>query len=209
MNELNIAYDNGASGGKCATVAAASPTVAYATAKCIAECTASHVTCKPATIVPSATAPHEFLGYVSNHRWRGAASLPMKFCKRQGSGRCSAADRLPRLSVTEMIRMSHGLGMPGTAAETYCLEGPKPVADSIVYRNRFGATDTSSLRPPEIVTDTLSISRNIKYTQTPAETENIGSPETASGIGLPVTIPPDLFVAYKVQFLQLLFWPIY
>ncbi|KAJ7870301.1 hypothetical protein B0H14DRAFT_3575339 [Mycena olivaceomarginata] len=162
--------------------------------------TASHVTCKPATIVPSATAPHEFLGYVSNHRWRGAASLPMKFCKRQGSGRCSAADRLPRLSVTEMIRMSHGLGMPGTAAETYCLERPKPVADSIVIGNRFGATNTSCLRPPEIATDTLSISRNIKYTQTPAETENIGSPETASGIG-------HTSYQFRPTYLLLWWWP--
>jgi hypothetical protein len=82
-----------------------------------------------------------------------------------------------------MIRMSHGLGMPGTVAETYCLEGPKSVADSIVIGNRFGATDTFCLRPPGTATDTPSISRNIKYIQTPAETENIGSPETASGIG--------------------------
>jgi hypothetical protein len=109
--------------------------------------------------------------------------LPMKFFQRQRSGRCSAADRPPRLSVTEMIRMSHGLGMPGTAAETYCLEGPKSVADSIVVGDRSGATDTFPLRPPGTATDTWSISRNIKYTQTPAETENIGSPKTASGIG--------------------------
>jgi hypothetical protein len=107
----------------------------------------------------------------------------MKFCQRQGSDRCSAADRLLCLSVTEMIRISHGLGMPGTAAETYCLEGPKSVAESIVIGDRFGATETFRLRPPGTATDTPSISRNIKYTQTPAETENIGSPETASGIG--------------------------
>jgi hypothetical protein len=100
-----------------------------------------------------------------------------------------------------MIRMSHGLGMPGTAAETYCLERPKPVADSIVIGNRFGATNTSCLRPPEIATDTLSISRNIKYTQTPAETENIGSPETASGIGHTSYQfrPTYLLRKYKVQ----------
>jgi hypothetical protein len=99
-----------------------------------------------------------------------AALLPMKFCQRQGSDRCSAADRPPRLSVTKMIRMSHGLGMPGTAAETYCLEGPKSVADSIVIGDRFGATDTFYLRPPGTATDTPSISRNIKYTQMPAGT---------------------------------------
>jgi hypothetical protein len=120
---------------------------------------------------------------VSDVFYSRPALLPMKFWKRQGSGCCSAADRLPRLSVAKMIRMSHGLGMPGTAAETYCLEGPKPVADSIVIGDRFGATDTFCLRPPKTATDTQSISHNIKYTQTPAETENIGSPETASGIG--------------------------
>ncbi|KAJ7801943.1 hypothetical protein B0H14DRAFT_2614878 [Mycena olivaceomarginata] len=73
------------------------------------------------------------------------------------------------------------IGRRVTAAETYCLEGPKLVADSIVVGNRFGATNTFRLRPPGTATDTPSISRNIKYTQTPAEMENIGSPETASG----------------------------
>ncbi|KAJ7788882.1 hypothetical protein B0H14DRAFT_3575506 [Mycena olivaceomarginata] len=59
----------------------------------------------------------------------------------------------------------------------------KDVPDPFVIGRRFGATDTLRLRRPNTATDTQSISRNIKYTQTPAETGNIGSPETASGIG--------------------------
>jgi hypothetical protein len=70
-----------------------------------------------------------------------------------------------------------------TATKTYCLKGPKLVADSIVIGDRFRATHTFHLHPPGTATDTLSISHNIKYTQMLAETENIGSPETASGIG--------------------------
>ncbi|KAJ7848866.1 hypothetical protein B0H14DRAFT_3671017 [Mycena olivaceomarginata] len=59
----------------------------------------------------------------------------------------------------------------------------KDVPDSFVIGHRFGATNTLRLRRPNTATDTQSISRNIKYTQTPAETEDIGSPKTVSGIG--------------------------
>jgi hypothetical protein len=98
------------------------------------------------------------------------------------------------------------------ATNTYCLDGSKDVPDSFVIGHRFGATDTLRLRCPNTATDTLSISRNIKYTQTEAETGDIGPPETASGIGqwsYQLPIQSGLFVAYKVEFLQLLFWPVY
>jgi hypothetical protein len=85
----------------------------------------------------------------------------MNFCQRQAIGRCSAADRPRSIDTAEMIRISYCIGLPGTATETYCLEGPEAVPSSFVIRGRFGAADTFRLRLPETAADTSSISRNI------------------------------------------------
>ncbi|KAJ7826861.1 hypothetical protein B0H14DRAFT_3144790 [Mycena olivaceomarginata] len=70
------------------------------------------------------------------------------------------------------------------ATDTYCLDGSKYVPHSFVIGHRFGATDTLRLRRPPILRLILRVSvANIKHTQMPAETEDIGSPETVSGIG--------------------------